>query len=363
MSRGGTSAADPPIEAVAAVTQRLAVLLAAGVTPQAAWRYAAEAPTTADAVRPGRRDAPPRPAVPFAGRAGREADRMTALTVAVLRSGARAGSAGESIPEAIRAAVVGSGSAAVAAGAAADGRAGRELRSQRAWLALAAAWFVAGEAGAPLAGCLRELADAFLEQARLERELEVALAGPRSTARLVAAMPAIAVLFGALLGFDTLRTLFLTAPGLVCLLLGTALIIAGGRWSGSLVRRASRAAGGAGLPVELTAMAMAGGMSTERARALAEGAIERYLSVGSAELAAVDEVLALSRRAGVPAVELLRSEARALRSRERSAGQQRAARLGVTLMIPLGLCTLPAFMLLGVLPLLISVLSSTLRLL
>ncbi len=289
---------------------------------------------------------------------------MTVLTGAVLRSAARAGVRGGSIPEAIRVAVAADagGTADGAVGNAHPGPAGNGLRAERAWLALAAAWFVAGEAGAPLAATLRELAVAFRDQAQLERELAVALAGPRSTARLVGAMPVVAVLFGALLGFDTLRTLVFTAPGLICLVLGAGLMLAGGRWSGALVRRAALADPGAGLTVELTAIAMTGGMSAARARALAEGAAERYLAAaGTAERTIVDDVLALSRRAGVPAAELLRSEAQQARLRARSAGQQRAARLGVTLMVPLGLCVLPAFMLLGVMPLLISVLSSTLR--
>ncbi|AMB59387.1 type II secretion system F family protein [Microterricola viridarii] len=353
------STPEPPIEAVAAVTQRLAVLLAAGVAPHAAWRYLAEHPARASAGTPEWWGARLRLPARLASRATSETERMTALTGAVLRSAAQAGARGGNIPEAIRGAVATQPDGAAGEGA---GRAPGGTRSEQAWLALAAAWFVAGEAGAPLAATLRELAGAFRAQAQLERELAVALAGPRSTARLVGAMPLVAVLFGALLGFDTVRTLVFTLPGLVCLALGAGLMFAGARWSGALVRRASRAGGDTGLAVELTAIAMAGGMSAERARALAVAAAERYLSaVTGPDIAVIDEVLALSRRAGVPAGELLRSEAGLVRVRARSAGQQRAARLAVTLMIPLGLCVLPAFLLLGVMPLLISVLSSTLR--
>ncbi len=70
-------------------------------------------------------------------------------------------------------------------------------------------------------------------------------------------------------------------------------------------------------------------------------------------------VLDLSRRAGVPAGELLRSEAEEARRAARSDAQVKAAALGVRLMLPLGLCILPAFMALGVIPLLITVISST----
>jgi tight adherence protein B len=72
----------------------------------------------------------------------------------------------------------------------------------------------------------------------------------------------------------------------------------------------------------------------------------------------VDAVLALSRTAGVPAVELLRASAAHARQRSRIEGRLRAARLSSRLLIPLGVCTLPAFLLLGVAPMLLSVMST-----
>ena len=75
---------------------------------------------------------------------------------------------------------------------------------------------------------------------------------------------------------------------------------------------------------------------------------------------AADRVLDLAVRAGVPAAELLRSEADQLRRDARTAGQRRAVTLGISLLVPLGVCVLPAFMLLGVVPLLVTVLSTTL---
>jgi tight adherence protein B len=108
------------------------------------------------------------------------------------------------------------------------------------------------------------------------------------------------------------------------------------------------------------AIAMSGGGSIDRSRALVRAAAEQYDIASPDADDPVDRVLDLSMRAGVPAAELLRSEAEQLRRDARSAGQRRAATLSVTLMLPLGLCVLPAFMLVGVVPLLISVLSSTL---
>lgn len=341
---------DPPIESVAAIAQRLAVLLAAGVAPHTAWACLDEAGTGRAATRGSRY---PRLVPDRRGR--HDALRVAELNALALRAAARAAARGENIAEALRGAVI-SGEARPLAAAPLS-----EQRATTAWLALAAAWAVAGEAGAPLAVTLRGLAATFRDQAQLERDLAVALAGPRATARMVGAMPAIGVIFGALLGFDTIDVLFRTVPGLICLALGGALMLAGAGWSRALVRRAA-GTDDDGLMLELVSIAMSGGMSTERARALADGVASRFLLIhaNTAGSRAIDGVLALSRRAGVPAVELLRSEAQQARLRSRSAGEQRAARLAVTLMIPLGLCVLPAFMLVGVLPLLISVLSSTL---
>ena len=70
------------------------------------------------------------------------------------------------------------------------------------------------------------------------------------------------------------------------------------------------------------------------------------------------EVLRLSQRAGIPAAELLKATAALARHRARIDGRLRAARLSSRLLLPLGICTLPAFLLLGVAPMLLSVMST-----
>lgn len=312
---------EPPIEEVAAVTQRLAVLLSAGVSPVSAWGYLVpEQP-------PSPADARPEPAA-----------------ARIVRAAALAGGRGDSIADAV-----------AAEARALGGQAGD------AWLGLAAAWDVATQAGAPLAACLRQLAASFRALGQVHRDLSVALAGPAATAKMVMALPLVGILFGSVLGFNTLQTLFLTAPGLICLAAGSLLMLAGARWNGRLVRSARAGDPAPGLVLDLTAIGMNGGGSVERARTLVRATTERYGLGGAESEGTVTQVLALSARAGVPAAELLRSEADQLRRDARSAGERRAATLAVTLMVPLGVCVLPAFMLVGVVPLLLTVLSSTLR--
>ena len=222
--------------------------------------------------------------------------------------------------------------------------------------ALAAAWRVATSAGAPLAPSLQAFAVGLRALADAQRETEVALAGPVATARLVLALPVVGILFGMMLGFNTLGTLFTTVPGLLCLGVGVALLLAARRWNRRLVTAAQPTEVFPGLQIELLAIAVSGGGALDRARASVEAALAEF---SLQPTGGADEVLALSARAGVPAAALLRAEADEARRDARAAAQKAAAVLAVRLMIPLGVCVLPAFMALGVAPLLIAVISST----
>jgi tight adherence protein B len=295
------------VEQVAGVTTRLAVLLSAGVAPASAWEHLA-----------ARDGAPP-----------------------TVQAAARAALAGDNVASAI------------------DRAAAREPQTaQAAWRALGAAWSVAIETGAPLAECLRDIAGALRECAQTERDLAVALAGPAATARMVAALPLVGLLFGFALGFDIVHTLLATVPGLVCLGAGSGLMLLAYLWNRRMVRRATPRDPTPGLVVDLTAVAMAGGGSAERATALVADAAARF-GVHASGLEVVADVLELSRAAGAPASELLRSEAEQVRRQARTDGQRTAATLAVRLMLPLAVCIMPAFMLLSVVPLMMSILSST----
>lgn len=313
------------LDPVAGVVQRLGVLLAAGVAPASAWGYLAES------LEPSSR-----------GRPDGDAARAIVATVA-------ARSAGEPIAEAILAAVPRD---------AAPTRGNTRVPTGAAWRGLAAAWFVASDAGAPLARSLRDFAGSLRDLAETQRDVSVALAGPAATARFVTVLPVVGILFGLGLGFDTLGVLFGTIPGALCLVAGIALMLAARAWNRRLLRAARPADLTPGLSLELLAIAVSGGAALDRARATVAEALERC-GLPSAEAGGADGVLDLSRRAGVPAAALLRAEAEQARAEARFAAQAKAAELSVTLMMPLGLCILPAFLLLGVAPLMIAVVSTT----
>jgi tight adherence protein B len=157
-------------------------------------------------------------------RAGRQPG--AALTVAVRESGAPGGAAvqaaarfGGDVPEAL-------GAAARAPGA--EGLHG-----------LAACWRVAVDRGAGLAEGVDRLAQALRAERDQRADLRAQLAGPWSTAVMLAGLPVLGLALGALLGARPLRVLLHTGPGFGCLVVGGALEAVGLWWAMRIVRAAT----------------------------------------------------------------------------------------------------------------------------
>lgn len=361
-SRRGRDDPGDRVERVASTLHRAAVLLSAGVAPGSVWSHlAAVDPTLEPLLRAAR-----------AERSGD--DPSAALLPDASRPPCRSGSPPRAAPETSRGLSAGArppepdrrpSSVRSRSGAPASRRRVRtgDAAEAEAWCAFAACWRVAVISGAPLGPALRSTASALRDAARLRRDVDSALAGPRATARLVMLMPLIGLLLSAALGVDALRVLTATGPGLVCLIGGGALLLAGAAWNRRLVARGLARSAVPSLSIDLVAVAVRGGGAIEDALRLVEGILgELGLSAQDAGGGAggrVAEVVVLSRRAGVPAAELLTAEAQAARERARSEGERTAARLAISLLAPLGVCVLPAFLVLTVAPMMLAILSST----
>ncbi|QWT24917.1 hypothetical protein KPL76_06045 [Subtercola sp. PAMC28395] len=320
------------VDEVAAITQRLAVLVEAGISPTGAWHYLA-----GTASADGSRVASPQ-WHPTSARPARA--RSTDAVLATVASALERGSALD---------------LAIAAAARAC-----DPRTRQAWSAVAAAWSVATVSGAPVSVCLRHFAAALVELGDIQRAIDVALSAPVLSARLMSALPILGLALGTVLGFDTVSTLVTTLPGLICLGAGAGLLAVSHWWNSALVSSAMPSLAFPGITLELTSVALSGGVSLDRAgRIVAEAlAMNRLEDPGGQ--GRLDDVLDLSRRAGVPAAELLRAEGAQARRAALALSQARAASLGVRLTVPMGVCVLPAFMLLGVAPLVLSVIATTL---
>ncbi|MCP3426979.1 hypothetical protein NBM05_13410 [Rothia sp. AR01] len=100
---------------------------------------------------------------------------------------------------------------------------------------LAGSWRVSGITGAPLAEVLTRVARGIEDALDAADAREAAVAGPRSTGRLLAALPLLGLILGTLMGTDPVGTLLGTGWGRVALLVGLALSGAGMLWSRSLI--------------------------------------------------------------------------------------------------------------------------------
>jgi tight adherence protein B len=229
---------------------------------------------------------------------------------------------------------------------------------RRAWGLLAACWEVAAESGAPLATTLERAAESIRALADADRQVELALAGPVSTARVVALLPFAGVAMALLIGADPVGVVLGTVPGAVAALLGIGAIVVGVGWNRRLITLARVADPLAGVGHELLALAMSGGAAPDAALDRVTDAARRCGIPVAVEPART--TLDFAVRAGVPVAGLLRAEAGRARRLALAEVLRRAALLGTRLLAPLALCFLPGFVLLGVVPLVIGILRGAL---
>ena len=244
-------------------------------------------------------------------------------------------------------------------------------------------------AGAPLATSLERAAEHAEERIDALLGRQSALAAPRATGRILSWLPLLGLGLGVLMGSDPVGVLTGSILGALTGVLGLGLAFAGRRWTAALVHRAeveSAASNGAeqianvppvdtALVLELLAAQLRAGLAPLAALGtLAEALNSRPLHTvcqrlqmgsgwgsawsGSAAgtFGELRDALAPAYTGGAPSTALLLSLADAHRLSERRAAERAAGKLSVALVVPLGLCSLPAFICLGIVPILISLL-------
>lgn len=244
-------------------------------------------------------------------------------------------------------------------------------------------------AGAPLATSLERAAEHAEERIDALLGRQSALAAPRATGRILSWLPLLGLGLGVLMGSDPVGVLTGSILGVLTGLLGLGLAFAGRRWTAALVHRAeveSAASNGTeqtsnvplvdtALVLELLAAQLRAGLAPLAALGtLAEAlnsrplhAVCQRLQMGSGWGSAwsgssagtfgeLRDALAPAYTGGAPSTALLLSLADAHRLSERRAAERAAGKLSVALVVPLGLCSLPAFICLGIVPILISLL-------
>jgi len=257
------------------------------------------------------------------------------------------------------------------------GRAGEDGSPPGASPEFAVAARLAHATGAALAPVVEACAAAAREEAEAALAREVALAGPRMSARVLAWLPAAGLALATLIDTGVLRVL-VSPVGAALAAVAALLTVCGRWWMRHLVSRAltpptatgvvlhavrAALAAGADIPSALAAvgnaMAPEAAFAAESARlrgvalALARGTPwgEAWDAAGLPEL---ERALWLAWQRGSQAAPMLLATAAGADLRRRRAAQVAAGELSVRLTLPLALCLLPAFVVLGIVPLLVS---------
>jgi tight adherence protein B len=176
---------------------QLSALLRAGRAPAAMWLQAASSVPGGDKSEPA----------------------------AILSAAGRAAALGLPVGPAIRRAAAGSGMWSRKEGAA-------------VWDDLAVCLEAAEATGCPLAEVLDRLASHLEDDADAAAARVTALAGPKATAQILTVLPLVGLAVGVLIGANPVRVLLETPLGILCLVSGFILTLAGRMWSARLVLRA-----------------------------------------------------------------------------------------------------------------------------
>lgn len=100
---------------------------------------------------------------------------------------------------------------------------------------VARAWTLAQRHGLPLADILDAVARDLDQRSRFARQVLARMAGPRTSATVLALLPVLGIGLGEAIGAQPLR--MLTGPGQALLVVGVALLCAGVAWCGRLTNQ------------------------------------------------------------------------------------------------------------------------------
>lgn len=117
--------------------------------------------------------------------------------------------------------------------------AGLALATEPALVGIGSAWSVATASGAPVGAVLERVVADLVARREQARSVTAALAGPRSSAVVLAVLPVLGVLLGLAMDADPLGFLFGSPTGQLVCLIGVALDLAGLFWTRRLAASAA----------------------------------------------------------------------------------------------------------------------------
>lgn len=196
---------------------------------------------------------------------------------------------------------------------------------------------VTREAGGPIAKTLDRFASVLNAREQAQRELELAVAGPKASSRLVMALPLLVFIGSGISGIPIFRTLTTSPIVWVSLLIGGGMFWLGSRWTNQILRKAEPEIEDPGLALDALGIGLQAGMPIKTASEIAG-------------LAEIGDLESLSQGSGVAMSQLVTDRADSLRLQQFNSDRMRIQKASVAVLWPLGLTVLPAFVLIAIIP-------------
>lgn len=188
--------------------------------------------------------------------------------------------------------------------------------------------------GGPMATALDRLASVLTRIEQSQEELSIAAAGPKASARLITALPVLVLLGAGISGLPVFRVMIANPIVLGSCLVGLLLFWLGSRLTTRILRGANPETRDPGASFELLAIAVDAGMP------LSLACIEA--GVGLGEISFIEN--------GIASGALLRDKADELRMVQWNVDRKAIQKASVKILWPLGLTVLPAFVLVAIVP-------------
>jgi len=208
---------------------------------------------------------------------------------------------------------------------------------------------------------LEQIAKLVAGREKAKQRIKIAQASPRASAQLVILLPLATVLLAQLLGMNILNTVLSRPALLISLSLGIFLLAGARFMSNRLIAKATPQAHSLGCYLLGVSIASAAGLSINQAQNVAAEIYQDCFSCQPSveELTSMAEVSALVSHSGASVGESLRAQAESLQREITTKSEIAIERLQIKLLLPLGLAVLPAFVLIAVIPLMVSMVSPT----
>jgi tight adherence protein B len=204
--------------------------------------------------------------------------------------------------------------------------------------------------GGRIAPSLDRFASVLLTLENSRNELALAVAGPKASSRLVLSLPILVFVGAGIAGIPIFQALSKPSIVWVSLVLGILMFWLGSRWTIALIAKANPRKTDPGFEFDALAIAVQAGLPL--------GSAVEQLKDQLGEID-VTELQELSADSGIALVELLNERADRLRIEQFAEDRMRIQKTSVSVLWPLGLTVLPAFVLIAIVPVGVALIQST----